>query len=474
MKEMKCKKRGKGLLLALLMAAMVTIIVGAVPVAAAAKYKVTFTNNSGKSTSAKFTSLNTTVKKGRYLTLPAVPKYSGYTAVGWTRARGKSTPLYEAGDRVRITRNTKFYGVYKKNKVYTVNFYLGNGRSNSAYKALKTSVLDNKLIRLPAVPERKGYVALGWTTEKGSADSILKPGRRYRVKANTKFYAVQEKSATVVLHYNGGGVYKNVNVGYGDSLRLPGVSNKSGHTFMGWSTKPRQTANPTYEAGEKVRVKGTLHLYAVVFDRSAEENVTPIQPDLGKYKKVIFVGDSRTVRMSSTITRQYGASALQGVSFICKGSQGLSWLEDEAYEQLLKEVGSGKRKQTAVVFNLGVNDLKKINSYVKYMNKIAPELKKRGCKLFYMSVNPVNNRMIVQRGRKNRPEETIRQFNATIKSKLRKNYIFIDTYSWLMKSGYGTDEGSGKDTGIDDGLHYTTTTYKRIFNYCVRRVNNYA
>ncbi|EJW99596.1 hypothetical protein EVA_12298 [gut metagenome] len=41
-----------------------------------------------------------------------------------------------------------------------------------------------------------------------------------------------------------------------------------------------------------------------------------------------------------------------------------------------------------------------------------------------------------------------------------------------MENGFGTDASySGTDLGKDDGLHYTTKTYKRIYNYCIRAIN---
>ena len=63
---------------------------------------------------------------------------------------------------------------------------------------------------------------------------------------------------------------------------------------------------------------------------------------------------------------------------------------------------SDSDKPVAVIFNLGVNDLSSHNSgngvdykgeanaYLARMNTLAEELES-DCRLFYMSVNPVNN-----------------------------------------------------------------------------------
>ena len=41
-----------------------------------------------------------------------------------------------------------------------------------------------------------------------------------------------------------------------------------------------------------------------------------------------------------------------------------------------------------------------------------------------------------------------------------------------MKTGYGTNASyNGEDSVSDDGLHYTTKTFKRIYYYCVIYLN---
>ena len=91
-----------------------------------------------------------------------------------------------------------------------------------------------------------------------------------------------------------------------------------------------------------------------------------------------------------------------------------------------------------------------------------------------MSMNPVNNTLVTARKKKSRPEEMVRSFNTVIQRNLCKEsvgYTYIDAYSYLMQYGYGTDAGSyGYDIGIDDGLHYTVKTYKRIYRYCMKSI----
>ena len=180
------------------------------------------------------------------------------------------------------------------------------------------------------------------------------------------------------------------------------------------------------------------------------------------------------VRLQDTLKVAGYSASSDNISFVAASGQGLNWLKSTGYQELLNRVGNGassKAKPIAVIFNLGVNDMGNIDKYVTYMKSIAPELEKRGCKLFYMSVNPVNNEILKSDGVKKRPEETLRSFNAAIKSKLcgkKDAYKYIDSYSFLMKNGFGTNAGQfGHDAEHDDGLHYTVNTSKRLFWYAI-------
>ncbi|MDO4307993.1 MAG: InlB B-repeat-containing protein [Eubacteriales bacterium] len=448
-------------------------------------YSVTFNNNSGTSTSKAYTALNKKINKGEYITLPNVPKASGYVNLGWTTTKKGTTATYKAGSKVKVTKNLKFYAVRKKEVYYTAAFYTGSGSAGSAYKALNKKVLSGTTITLPSVPARSGYTGLGWSTKKNASSAGYKAGAKLKITKNVKLYAVQKKSATVVLHQNSGSVWKTYTLAEGSSLTLPGVKNKTNYTMMGWSKSSGKKVSPDYEVGTTLKnIKGTIHLYAVVFDRRKEPSYSADdlpQADLRKFKQIIFVGDSRTNRMATTLERLGDTTLTNGITFISKEGGGLSWLQSTGYKALLKQVGNGSsgilQKKTAVVFNLGVNDLSKSYSYVTYMRSIAAELKAKGCTLFYMSVNPVNYAMIKALGKNAlRKESAVRSFNSVIKSNLcsgsSKLYTYVDSYGYLMKNGFGTDMNRyGQDEGVDDGLHYTTKTYKRIYKFCMGEIS---
>lgn len=258
------------------------------------------------------------------------------------------------------------------------------------------------------------------------------------------------------------------------------MKNAKGYTFLGWSNKPWQTTNPLYEAEEKIQVKGTMDLYATVFAHAREEDISADElPQINpaKFKQVIFVGDSRTAYMKNTLEAQAGGDVLKNVKFVCEVGKGLEWFRTTGYGKLYNLIKDGTtsilEKPTAVVFNLGINDLNNCSAYITYLNSMAPLFRSKGCKLYYMSVNPINREMLKVNGKKDRSEAEVRSFNARIQSGLGGNYTFIDTYSYLKAGGYGFDSGDGSigSGGVDDGLHYTSKTYKRIYKYAMNAVH---
>lgn len=351
-------------------------------------YKVTFNNNAGTSTSSSYTSLTVYADQNQKITLPAVPKAKGYTNLGWTTAKGKKKPLYKAGSQVKITKTTRFYAVRRKSKYYTVTYYMGNGKTNSTYKKLTTKVEEGTKVTFAKVPARSGYINLGWSSKKNSTKATAKAS--YTVTRNITLYAVQKKAVTLTLCKNNGAVYSTTRMAQGSTYKLSGVKDANGYTFMGWSEQAGQKVNPDYEAEETITVKKNTTLYAVVFNRSSEDNLSAdVLPQVNsyKYKNVVFIGDSRTEYMKNALARA-GANT-NYVKFICKAGEGYSWLTGTAVPQLQElvknDTNSILSKKTAVIFNFGVNDYNEYAKYAAYYKLIASSLERKGCELYFMS-----------------------------------------------------------------------------------------
>lgn len=271
-------------------------------------------------------------------------------------------------------------------------------------------------------------------------------------------------------------IVQNTNVN--GRLRVPASKNQDGYTFLGWSENPGQTAKPQYQPGQVINVKKATHLYAVMYNWKQEPNIQVgnLANTLSKYSRIIFVGDSRTHYLRRTLLKEYGPNAISKVRFVCKSGEGLNWFEETGEALLQKEIAlagaEGKNKPVAVVFNLGVNDLSHrrssdykgmTNTYISYMNNLGDSLVNENCRLFYMSVNPTNTAM-----KPTRKESEILYFNNTLKNNLNGNFQWIDTYNYLMKNGYSTYNAFKGN--IDDGVHYSTRTYKRIYKYCLKSI----
>lgn len=450
-------------------------------VSAAVTYAVKFNNQNGTSTSAAYKRLEIAARKNQIITLPTVAEIDGYTTVGWTTTKGGTTPIYKMGSKVKVTGNMNFYLVRKKVEYCTVRFYSNKG--GTAFSALNKKVVKGKTIKLPQLPVYSLYTSKGWTSTKGGSTVTDKAGTSVKVTKNLKFYSIYQKKATVTvsLYTNDGKTkYTTKTVAKGGTYKLPGLLNPAGYTMMGWAVRPGQSfaTSPAYYVGESIKVNKNTVLYAAMFDRDEEPDLNPAAlPVARKYQKVIFVGDSRTYRLGLTMQAQ-GVDT-SNVSFVGLNSSGLTWLKGNGYQWLMQEIGEGAaagEQPIAVIFNHGINDLHRQSEYITYMKSLAQELQPLGCKLFYMSVNPDNSRILMKRGAADiREEERVRAFNTAIQKNLCTNgaYTFLNTYHYFMRTGFSTDNNpAGYDVGIDDGAHYSVKTSKIIYWYCITKLNN--
>ena len=438
-------------------------------------YTVTFLDGNGK-TSAALSKLNLRCLKNEAVILPAPPVVTGKNALGWALKKGEDTAEFKEKDSCKITKNITFYAVYKKAAQYTVTFVNAKGESNKNFESLNKKVYEGTIITLPDLPSSGGNYSKGWNLTLNGNKKLYTAGTTIKVNGNYTFYAYYVQAAKVVLHYNNGEVFQTITLEKGTSFTLPAMENPSGYTFMGWDRQkdllisPASPRNVAFEAGEKTPgVSGTLDLYAVLFQRNREGSVTYsqlIKANNGKYSRIIFVGDSRTVRMKAMLVNNMRFTD-SSVSYIASSGQGLSWLQGDGIQRLTALVDKTNQNPSgkiAVVFNLGVNDLQKYAEYIAYLKSLGQELVRKNCELFFLSVNPINSVMIRKQGFGSRSENDVRTFNAALSKGLSGLFTYIDTYSWLVRTGYSTDRGEeGYNTGVDDGLHYALNTYKRIY-----------
>ena len=300
-----------------------------------------------------------------------------------------------------------------------------------------------------------------------SADSTI----TCSLSEKSRFPAVVQKSlrtSDVRLYKCDGSYWKTIKNTNGRAV-FPAVDSKTSNMVLGWSkTRGKHTLSASdYKAGARIPSKNGKY-YMVLFKASMDRAPSVITRPT-KFNKVYMVGDSRTVDTK----RALKSSIPSNVTFIARGGQGLAWFKREGYPSLIRSVSKRPRSERkAVIINLGVNDLDNSKAYVTYMRKVSAALKKYNCKMYYLSVNPVNSTMIKARRKKFRSEASIAAFNKVIYEQLcsgkNRSFTYINTCTRLQKYGWSSNR---HNAGIHDGLHYSDQTYLRIFNYCMKYLN---
>lgn len=159
---------------------------------------------------------------------------------------------------------------------------------------------------------------------------------------------------------------------------------------------------------------------------------------------IIFVGDSRTVGLENAIK----ASITK--KFVAKSGSGYAWLSKNAYNHV--KTYANKYKDYAIVFNFGVNDLGNISSYINFYKKVVATY---GDRVYFMSVNPVNQ----SKYKGTATNKRIDDFNKKYKAFAGNRYI--DTCTYMRTTGFESP----------DGLHYSTAQYKKIYDFVVDFIN---
>ena len=177
--------------------------------------------------------------------------------------------------------------------------------------------------------------------------------------------------------------------------------------------------------------------------QQTEEQNSETSFDVTQY---IFVGDSRTVGMHETV----GDS---GCVWIGQVSAGLSWFQDTAVGEIDESVTQG----SVIIINMGVNDLGNVWGYIDLLKEKIPQWMEKGAEVYYMSVNPVENHPYIS-------NEDIANFNNILYNNLPSETGWIETNSYLLESGYSTQ----------DGVHFDAATYQKIFNYTMEVLSGFG
>ncbi len=155
-----------------------------------------------------------------------------------------------------------------------------------------------------------------------------------------------------------------------------------------------------------------------------------------QHRKVLFIGDSRTVGM------EMFCGGAEDEYWSARNSMGYSWMVSTGIPNVENLID----QNTDIVILMGVNDLGNVYNYVDYINSKAAEWKELGARTYFVSVTPVDDSRSP-----NAKNSRIENFNAYAQENLQ-NVNYIDAYSRIRYS-----------FGSPDGIHFDGSTYREIY-----------
>lgn len=334
----------------------------------------------------------------------------------------------------------------------------GKRYRTSGGKYLKSTWIRvaGKVYRLDA----KGYCETGWFTWKNQKYYAGKTGAVYHgkwAKLSGKYYyfaknGVMAVNQRVGLYYvdrsgvrvTSSWVKKGGKLYYfgsnGKRVAKTWVKTQAGYRYLGsdGSVVTNQWVGKYYVGSDGFRLTSCEKDGYWLNEKGAKT----VQVFRGNY---IFAGDSRMVGMYNTV-------APGDTLFLAKVGCGYSWLSSSAGVKLKYYLDANPNVK--VVLAYGVNDLGNIDRYITYYQSLIQSYP--NTQFYIMSVNPVDDEYL----KKNNPtayqwvnDELIQQFNKKLKAAFGKKYV--DTYSYLKKEGFSSN----------DGVHYTAETYQALYAY---------
>ena len=186
---------------------------------------------------------------------------------------------------------------------------------------------------------------------------------------------------------------------------------------------------------------------------------TPIKDIVSN--KVIIIGDSR---MEFLNDRGDSIKIPSNFDFIALSGTNIHWFKNVALNRLEEKLNNmDKKYKYHVVINMGVNDLNDTEKAQKHADDYFYLFyylvsKYKNVNFYFLSVNPIDDKIIDRFFNQHRTTEEIIQFNKKIVYLIKKNgynnFTYCDSYNNI-------------EFGIPDGLHYNKITDQKIVNYIV-------
>ncbi|MDO5391461.1 MAG: hypothetical protein Q4F24_10285 [Eubacteriales bacterium] len=380
--------------------------------------------------------------------------YAGKKITGWAEIKGKIYYFNKDGSMKTqwLTYNKKRYYFEPKN------------RSGAMVTGFYTSADGAYYYFAPSGEAKRGTFKVGSNTYYGDSNYVLRTSQWSQV--NGRHYYFTSKGARKYHWFAMAGRRYFCSLSAG---KLSGWKTVSGEEYY--------FANGGYVLTNQWIDKGTQKCYV---DESGKVIKKINKDDLTNkdYGEIIMVGDSRFHHTNY----QYNIGD-KNVVYVTKPGKGLAWFSGEepgksGFKMLEDEVkraysysqtyGYGK---TAIVLNLGVNDLRTADltangttanavaqKYIQYMNaKVLPLAQEYQCDLYYVSINPVDESNLSENSM--RKMKDIERFNTRIKTVLSSTgFQYIDTCTYLW------NHYSPSQIASVDGVHFDSLISRVIYN----------
>ena len=189
-----------------------------------------------------------------------------------------------AGNEANVKRSNPYV---VRNKIK----YDANGGTNAPEEQLKNKDIDLKLNT--SIPEKPGYMFLGWSTSQSESNIQYTAGATYKNNESVVLYAIWDvKNIVLTFDANGGNEPnpKTITKRYNESIGSLPVTSRQNYTFEGWYTLPT--------GGEKVFetsiVPGSNVTYYAHWMANKSINITKNLSDIS-----VFKGDDITLSIEA-------------------------------------------------------------------------------------------------------------------------------------------------------------------------------
>ena len=408
---------------------------------------------------------NVTAKKGQTVMTPKVADRNGKRCYWRISGNNGKTGEIANGKTFILYGSANLSAQWKP--LYTIRLFKYNGTKEHLDKRI--TLAKGEKFHLPRITPHPSKLFLGWAKVKNATSARYNCTTRYTMVRSIDLYEVivPRPKTVVTLNTYSGAYYKTV-IPNGKET-FPTMQCSGYGTFQGWSRTKGKSCNPEYMEGQIIpSASATYYPVVANMPKDPVASSTETVSESKRYAAVYFVGDSRMDQ-----AKVYFGQNMTKTKFIAKGGMGYDWFTQKggAYDQLitmLRKNNNAHSGKNAVIFCFGVNDLQNYQKYIKFYKSKASALKQLNCDLYVMSVNPfcVGQRYYWNNARGNtnyvekRTQSARITFNKALKQQLNGTYTYVDTFSYLVKTGWPTSDLSNSPT--PDGLHYTLDTTKRI------------